>query len=145
MKYQHRFLVQAPLSQVAAFHRRAASMAAITPAPIVVWQHRTPEILAEGDEMDFTMWMGFVPVDWVARIEAVSSTGFTDRQLRGPFKEWVHTHIFTAVDEQITEVVDKITLRLCPHPLWWVVGLGMRIGLPVLFAYRAWKTKRILK
>jgi ligand-binding SRPBCC domain-containing protein len=63
----------------------------------------------------------------------------------GPFAEWVHRHNFEVVDEHTTEVVDEITLRLRSHPLWWLVGIGMWLGLPSLFAYRTWKTRRTLQ
>ena len=144
MIYRHRFQVHAPLAQVAEFHSRAASMAAITPPPIIIQMRRAPAELAEGDEMDFVMWLGPFPMHWLARIEAVSPEGFTDRQLRGPFAEWAHRHTFVAVDEGTTDVVDEITLQLQAHPLWWLVGMGMRLGLPILFAYRKWKTRRNL-
>jgi ligand-binding SRPBCC domain-containing protein len=145
MKYHHCFRVRASLARVAEFHRHAASMAAITPPLIIIRTHHAPPVLADGDEMDFTMWLGPLPVRWLARIEAVSPAGFSDRQLSGPFAEWVHRHTFVAVGENTTEVRDEITLRLRPHPLWWPIGLGMRLGLPILFAFRAWKTKRILE
>jgi ligand-binding SRPBCC domain-containing protein len=145
MEYTHCFRVRAPLARVAGFHRRAASMAAITPPPILVRIHHSPVELAEGDEMDFTMWLGPLPVRWRARIEAISPTGFTDRQLHGPFAEWVHRHTFTRVDDGTTEVVDEITLRLKRHPFWGLVGLGMRAGLPILFAFRTWQTRRLLR
>ena len=48
--------------------------------------HRAPAILGEGDEMEFILWVGPLPVRWVAYIEQVSGEGFTDRQLRGPFQ-----------------------------------------------------------
>ena len=119
-------------------------MAAITPPPVLVKVQHAPAVLADGEEMAFTMWLGPLPIQWLARIEAVSATGFTDRQLRGPFAEWIHRHTFVAVDEHITDVVDEISLRLRPHPVWWPVGLGMCLGLPILFAFRAWKTTRML-
>lgn len=145
MIYRHRFQVHAPLARVVEFHSRAASMAAITPPLMIVRLHHAPPILAEGDEMDFTLRLGPFPIRWLARIEAVSPAGFTDRQLRGPFAAWAHRHIFTGLDDQTTEVVDEITLHLSPHPVWWLVGIGMRVGLPFLFSYRAWKTRRILE
>jgi ligand-binding SRPBCC domain-containing protein len=145
VKYHHRFVLKAPLEQVAEFHSRAASMAAITPLPIVVRIQRAPAVLTEGDEMEFTMWLGPFPIHWMARIEQVSSTGFTDRQLQGPFAAWSHRHEFVSVDEHSTEVVDSIALNLRRHPVWWLVGAAMRLGLPVLFAYRAWKTRRLLE
>jgi len=145
MIYRHRYEVHASVERVSEFHSRSNNMAAITPPPVIISQHNTPAVLAEGDEMDFTMWLGLLPVRWLASIEAVSPNGFTDRQLRGPFAEWIHQHTFTAMGEQTTVVEDEVTLRLCQHPLWWLVGMGMRLGLPALFAYRAWKTRRILE
>jgi ligand-binding SRPBCC domain-containing protein len=142
--YHHQFSVPASLDRVVEFHRRAASMAAITPPPVRVKIHHAPEVLADGDRMDFTMWFGPLPVHWEAQIEAVSSGGFTDRQVRGPFGEWVHTHNFIAIHKHTTTVHDEVHLRLRRHPYWWFVGLGMRLGLPFLFAFRAWKTRRMI-
>ena len=145
MRYQHRFLVKASLAKVAEFHRRSTSMAGITPPPIIVRVHHAPAILAEGDEMDFTMWLGPLPLHWLARIEATSETRFTDRQIKGPFAKWVHRHSFIAIDDKTTEVLDEIEIQFRNHPIWLPVGLGMWFGLPILFAFREWKTKRILK
>ena len=102
MIFRHSFTVAAPLQAVAEFHAASTSMAAITPPPIIVKIRQAPAQLAEGDEMDFTMWLGPVPVRWLASIEQVSPAGFTDRQVRGPFKCWQHRHSFVAVDEQTT-------------------------------------------
>jgi ligand-binding SRPBCC domain-containing protein len=145
MKYQHRFEVNAPLAAVAEFHAQSASMGAITPPPVVVRVHRAPARLDDGDEIDFTMWLGPLPLRWLARIEDVSPTGFTDRQLHGPFRHWVHRHTFTPVDETTTAVVDEIKLELRSNLWWKLVGLGMWLSLPLLFAYRGWKTKRFIQ
>jgi ligand-binding SRPBCC domain-containing protein len=145
MIYRHRFQVRASLERVAEFHSRADSLAAITPPPLILRLDHAAATLAEGDEMDFTLWLGPFPLHWLARIESVSPTGFTDRQLRGPFAEWVHRHTFLAMDKRTTAVVDEINLRLRPQLVWWLVGMGMRLGFPILFAYRAWKTRRILQ
>jgi ligand-binding SRPBCC domain-containing protein len=145
MIYRHTFLVRAPLAQVAEFHSHSASMPAITPPPIFIRIQHAPAVLTDGDEMDFTMGLGSLTLRWLVRIEGVSAYGFSDRQVRGPFAEWVHRHKYIVVDEQTTEVLDEVTIRLRPEPLWWVIGMGMRLGLPVLFAYRAWKTRRNLQ
>jgi ligand-binding SRPBCC domain-containing protein len=145
MRFRHSFRIRAPLAQVAAFHRQSRSMGAITPPPAIVRLHRAPPELGEGDEMEFTIWMGPLPIRWKARIEQVSLQGFTDRQLRGPFKEWVHRHSFHTTDAQTTEIQDDVQARLRLHPLWGPVGLGMWLSLPVMFAYRAWKTRQLLR
>lgn len=145
MKYIHRFRVNAPLPSVAAFHQQASSMAAITPPPVRVEIHRTPQPLSNGGEMDFSLWFGPLPIHWTASIEDMSEKGFTDRQVRGPFAEWVHRHSFRRIDDQTTEVIDQIEMRIKSQPLWALVGLGFVIGLPGLFAYRGWKTRRLLE
>jgi len=120
-------------------------MGAITPPPIRVEMHRAPAALSSGSEMEFTLKFGPFRIPWLAQIDNVSSSGFTDRQVRGPFAEWIHNHTFVAVDEQTTKVVDEIHLRLRSEPVWWLVGIVMQLSLPVLFAFRGWKTKRILQ
>ena len=144
MKYKHRFKVKAPLAEVAEFHSQSASMGDITPPPAVVKVHQAPARLDDGDEMDFTVWLGPLPVRWKARIEDVSATGFVDRQLQGPFRCWTHRHSFQPIDEETTEVVDEIEFKLAKHPVRGIMGLGMSLSLPFLFAYRGWKTRRLL-
>ncbi|MBN1372781.1 MAG: hypothetical protein JW987_12645 [Anaerolineaceae bacterium] len=144
MFFRHRFQVHAPLSKVAEFHSQSAGMAAITPPPLIVQLHHAPPTLQEGDTMDFSLKLGALGIRWLAQIEGVTSAGFTDRQLRGPFAEWVHQHKFSAVDENTTDVIDEINLRLSRDPIMFFLGLGMRLGLPFLFAFRAWKTRRLL-
>ncbi len=145
MKFKHTFRVNAPQAAVAKFHSRSASMPAITPPPLIVRVHAAPEQMASGDVMDFTLWAGPVPLHWVARIEDASVEGFTDRQTRGPFAAWAHRHRFVRVDDGTTDVVDEVEAELKRHPFWGLAGALMWAGMPVLFAYRGWKTKRILE
>jgi len=143
--YRHTFRVRARRAEVAAFHAAASSLGAITPPLIPMQLHRAPERLGAGDEMAFTLWLGPLPVRWLARVEEMSPEGFVDRQLEGPFAAWSHRHRFLAVDEATTEVVDEIEARFRPHVLWGAVGLAMWLGLPLLFTYRGWKTRRLLE
>jgi ligand-binding SRPBCC domain-containing protein len=94
--------------------------------------------------MDFTLWLGPLPIHWLAKIEHVKATGFTDRQLHGPFRRWVHRHTFELIDGTTTMVIDEIEFNLQVHPLWGIVGLGMWLSLPLLFAYRGWRTRQLL-
>lgn len=145
MNFTHRFSVDASLKTVVNFHRQSASMGRITPPPIVARIHSAPEQLSEGDEMRFTLWMGPLPLRWHARIENVTPNGFVDRQLDGPFDRWVHRHIFVPDGESRTTVVDVVDAKLNSRPIWKLLGLGMWVGMPALFAYRGWKTKRLLR
>ncbi|GAB4569604.1 MAG: hypothetical protein Kow0077_02400 [Anaerolineae bacterium] len=145
MRFSHRFRVRAPLDRVADFHRRASALHAITPPLMFMRVHHAPAELQEGDVMDFSMWLGPIPVRWVARIEQVTEKSFVDRQVQGPFKAWAHTHSFIPVDDSVTEVRDEIEAELSDGVFGRLRSLVMWLGLPVLFAYRAWKTRRVLE
>lgn len=80
----------------------------------------------------------------LSEAEEMVTASFADRQLRGPFDHWLHRHTFIAIDETTTLVMDEIELKFRRHPLWGLVGLGMWLSLPLLFAYRAWKTRQFL-
>lgn len=145
MKYAHRFTVNAPLSQVAAFHAAADSMAAITPPPIRVEMHEAPQQLYSGAEIAFTLWFLLLPIRWRARMENVGPTGFWDRQIEGPFGAWLHKHTFIPLSAAHTEVLDEI--EATPGSGIWhrLLSWGMWLNMPVLFTYRAWRTKRLLE
>ena len=145
MIYRHSFEVAAPQSNVADFHRNSDSMGAITPPPVIVRVHRAPERLSEGDTMDFTMWLGPLPIHWVARIEQTTPVSFVDRQVTGPFGSWRHLHTYVAQDPGKTLVIDQVEAELSDHWWWKLVGMGMWLNLPILFAYRGWKTRRLLE
>ena len=144
MRYYHEFTVRAPLADVTGFHARSASMAAITPPPIIVRIQEAPPILKDGDRMRFTLWLGPLPLHWTARIETDSPTSFIDRQVAGPFQHWEHKHSFSEMENGPVLVRDEVHTRLKRHPVWWLAGAGMWLGMPILFAYRGWKTKKIL-
>jgi ligand-binding SRPBCC domain-containing protein len=139
------YRINAPLEQVAAFHRRSANMAAITPPPILVRMQTAPEELTDGDRMVFTVWFGPLPVHWRARIQNVSTHGFEDHQVEGPFREWTHSHRFRALDETTTEVTDEVHLQLKAKLPDLLIGLGMLLGMPILFTDRARRTRRLIE
>ena len=144
MAFRHEFTVAAPRERVLQFHRARRSLAAITPPPMIVRIQEGPEVLSTGDELRFTLWLGPFPIRWHAAIESVSDAGFADRQLSGPFDHWVHRHTFLASEEGLTTVRDEIAYTYRPDLIWALVGRLFVLGLPVLFAYRAWRTRRLL-
>ncbi|HEX6305091.1 MAG TPA: hypothetical protein VFZ76_12935 [Anaerolineales bacterium] len=120
-------------------------MAAITPPPIRVKIMEAPDNPSDGDKMAFSLMFGPIAVPWVARFEDISTAGFTDRQIKGPFREWVHQHKFVAIGDGLTEVVDQVEVKLKRHLIWGSLGFLMWSGMPFLFAYRGWKTRQLLE
>jgi ligand-binding SRPBCC domain-containing protein len=145
MNFTRSFEVRAPLAQVRDFHARAASLVTLTPPLMPMQLEHAPSVLQSGDTMTFRVWLGPLPIRWTARIEDAGLAGFTDRQLAGPFAEWVHRHAFEPTGPRTTRVIDSIRARLRQHLLWGPAGLAMWIGLPLLFAFRGWKTRRLLE
>ena len=142
VKFEHRFTVEAPQAAVADFHRHAAGLKAITPAPMTI--HHAPDPLREGDEIAFTLWMPF-PVRWRGGFKNVSDEGFDDYQDEGPFESWHHRHNFRRIDAGTTEVHDVVEAALPDDPRRALVGLLMWWTLPLLFKYRMWQTRRRLR
>lgn len=145
MKYLNRLLLKASLSRVAEFHSRPDGLGALTPPPVFVQLRAVPERIQAGETVSFTLWFGPFPVHWSACFERADEGGFTDRQVSGPFQKWVHRRTFTPVDEHTTEIREEIQGRLRAHPLWGPFGLLMWLNLPVLFAFRRWKMRRLLE
>ena len=141
----HRFQVRASLEAVVAFHQDPHALKWLTPPPIWV-KFNEIQPLAENSKSDFTMWVGPIPVRWVAEHSDVNwQNGFTDRQALGPFETWVHRHSFRPLEVNLTEVVDEIQAKTGRHPFWGLVSRLMWINLRLLFAYRGWITRRILE
>jgi ligand-binding SRPBCC domain-containing protein len=145
MRYQHSFDIQAPLEDVSRFHSRSSSLGAITPPPLRLRVEDAPEVLRENKVMAFTLRIGPFSLIWKTRIENQSIYGFIDRQLEGPFEHWSHKHTFVPLGDALTRVSDEIEFELRRHPIWGLVGAVMALGLPLMFRYRAWKTRRLLQ
>jgi len=143
--FKHRFQVRASLTRVAEFHHDTRALKQLTPPPLIV-QFKDLQPLGEGSIADFTMWFGPLPIHWVAKHSEVDRlSGFTDTQITGPFEQWIHRHSFIALDEHLTEVHDHIKAQPGKGLIRGLVSRFMWFNLPILFAYRAWRTKRALE
>lgn len=145
LRFMHRFQLNASIKAVSDFHRNTEVLKKLTPLPILV-QFRKAELVSEGSRVDFTLWFGPFPVPWSAKhYDFDPPRGFKDIQLKGPFSFWDHRHTFVQIDDQTTEVVDDITAQLGRHPYYGLVSKFMWLTLPILFSFRAWQTKRLIK
>jgi ligand-binding SRPBCC domain-containing protein len=144
-RYSHCFQVKASLKAVVEFHGDSQALKRLTPPPMFVkFNHVEP--LAEGSVADFTMWLGPLPIHWVATHSDIDPMkGFTDSQTTGPFKVWIHRHSFESIDDNTTRIIDQVEAMPGNHPLWGIVSRFMWLTLPILFAYRSWQTRRALE
>ena len=144
MRFRHSFRLPVSQTTAAGFHSQASRLAATTPPLMPMRLQYAQEPMADSDETAFTMWLGPIPVSWVARVQDVTASGFADRQQAGPLETWIHCHTFLKESEGTTIIVDEIEAELKRHPVWGPVGLAMWLGLPLLVVYRGWSVRRML-
>lgn len=143
--FDYSFVVDAPLEAVRDFHRHTSALKRLTPPPTIVQLHSI-EPLAEGSVSTFTLWVGPLPLRWKAVHRNVSDRGFTDIQASGPAAKWEHTHSFVPLAADRTEIREHIEYEHKPGP-WGIVTrlLFSWPNLRLMFAYRAWVTRRCLR
>ena len=113
---------------------------AITPPPLR-FRITTPGPIemAVGILIRYRLRLRGVPVSWLTRIEAWDPPrGFVDRQLRGPYALWHHTHTFEPIgDGSQTRMVDLVRYGQRLGPLGTIAEhLLVRRDLDRIFDYR---------
>ena len=103
-------VLDVPIETAFEFFSRAENLEAITP-PLLRFRITTPgpiEMQA-GTVIRYRLRLRGVPVSWLTRIEEWNPPhGFVDRQIRGPYALWHHTHTFEAIDGGHTRMVDVV-------------------------------------
>jgi ligand-binding SRPBCC domain-containing protein len=143
--FQHEFQVNAPIERVSEFYNNTRVIKQLTPPPLFV-KFNQIEPLSEGSRSDFTLWLGPIPIHWVAVHSEVSPfEGFTDTQVEGPFKTWVHKHIFESLAGGKTRIIDRVDGKPSDHIFWGIISRFMWLTLPILFSYRAQQTRKTVE
>ena len=143
--FDYEFTVKAPIEAVRDFHHDTSALKKLTPPPTIVQLHEI-EPLAEGSVSRFTLWVGPLPLRWKAVHRDVDENGFTDVQAEGPAKKWEHTHTFTVLDDELTQIYEHVEYEHASG-FWGVVTrvLFATVNLKIMFAYRKFITTRELQ
>ena len=120
-------LIARPLPQVFEFFSRAANLERITPPWLsFTIVGRQPAEVGAGTVIPYRLRLHGIPLVWVSQIEEFEHQRmFIDRQLIGPYRQWVHRHEFESRGEQ-TLIRDEVHYEL---PLG---RLGATFGLPLV-------------
>ncbi|NDJ76017.1 MAG: cyclase [Chloroflexi bacterium] len=143
--FEHRSIIHTTPAEMVAFHADPAALRKLTMPPTAIQVLRDDRSSLTEGEIEFRLWLGPLPVRWLARhAPGPTATSFTDQMVRGPMAFWEHAHIFEVVEDGVT-LIDRITFA---HKPGWR-GLLTRLmfdGLPlrILFLYRHWRTERAL-
>jgi ligand-binding SRPBCC domain-containing protein len=136
-----------PVEEVFAFFGDATNLEAITPE----WLRFSvitpaPIAMGAGTLIDYRLRWRRMPLRWTTIIEAWEPPHrFVDRQLRGPYRLWHHTHIFEA---QLggTRIRDEVRYRLPLGRLGVALHrLGVRRDLEAIFDDRARRVRELLE
>jgi ligand-binding SRPBCC domain-containing protein len=134
-----------PVETVFAFFSDAANLEKITP-PELHFRILTPLPIEmrPGALIDYELRLFGIRFRWRTRIASWDPPhAFSDEQLRGPYREWLHTHRFEPV-EGGTRMSDEVRYRL---PLWPLGELGypiVRLQVRRIFRYRQETIRRLL-
>lgn len=132
-------LIPQPRGDLFGFFADASNLCAITPE-FLKFRILTPMPIEmrSGAELEYRLRLWGLPVRWLTRIESFEAPkAFVDRQVRGPYRLWHHTHTFEEVPGG-TLMRDVVRYRLPLGPLGSLAhALLIRRTLDRIFDYRA--------
>lgn len=133
-----------PREDVFAFFCNAANLERITP-PELRFEITSPlpiEMKA-GALINYRLRLMGVPFDWQTRISLWQPEAFVDEQLRGPYRNWIHTHRFIEQDGS-TQIKDEVRYRLPLYPVGEMAYPIVRWQVRRIFRYRQGAIRRAL-
>jgi ligand-binding SRPBCC domain-containing protein len=141
--FETRQWLPAPPEEVFHFFADAFNLERLTP-PWLRFQVITPAPIemAAGAVIDYRLKLHGIPVGWRSEITAWEPPRrFVDRQLKGPYRQWIHQHTFEASDGG-TLAVDRVEYAV---PGGWLVRkLLVERDLRKIFEYRKGKLREAL-
>jgi uncharacterized protein len=130
--------VAAPLDHVFSFFSKPANLGLITPAAMRFRIVGQVPVLTQGVTIDYRVRAGPFPISWRSRIvDWDPPNGFTDVQVRGPYRVWRHEHVFRAQGN--TTVMDDRVYYAAPAGILGALANRLFIApaLREIFKYRA--------
>ncbi len=133
-------------TEVFGFFADAMNLESLTP-PLLHFSVLTPPPIEmrTGALISYRMRVHGIPVRWLTRIEQWEpESRFVDRQLRGPYRLWHHTHTFEPVAGG-TLMRDRVRYAIPLGPLGRVAeALFVRRDLERIFDFRREAVERLL-
>ncbi len=125
------------LERVFAFFSQAENLGKITPQWLKFQLVSPVPEMEVGARFEYKLTIHYLPVRWLTEISAWEPPlRFLDRQIKGPYREWIHEHRFESTDSG-TLMTDTVHYRL---PLGWLGSLAhwwfVRRDVENIFHYR---------
>ncbi len=124
-----------PIEEIFHFFSRPENLQRLTPDSLQ-FKILTPSPIEmkEGALIDYKLKVHGMPIHWRSLISSYDPpNSFTDEQLKGPYRTWIHSHRFFR-DGEGTRIEDHITFRVPGGRL--VEKLIVQKDLTRIFSYR---------
>ena len=140
MNLERTTVISASLERVWDFFSDPRNLARLTPHDLGFEIVDAPDRpLRRGDRIEYRIRVAAIPVRWITRITEWSPmNAFADVQERGPYRLWIHRHVFESTEDGNVRMTDRVEYELPLGRLgaaiggWWV-----RRRLTKIFDYRA--------
>lgn len=129
-----------------AFFADAGNLERITP-PQLGFHITTPQPIdiQQGTLIDYNLRLHGIPISWRTEISVWEPPfRFVDQQLKGPYSQWIHTHTFTELGPDTTQIDDEVRYRLPLEPLGDIAHFIVRGELDKIFDFRQKTVAEIL-
>jgi len=114
--FTKRVRISAPVEEVFKWHARPGAIERLSPPWDPLKILIPSEGIQKGAEVLLEMKAGPFPFKWFARhTDYQENKFFQDRQIKGPFKEWIHSHRFEPDGENACLLEDHIEYKLPFH------------------------------
>jgi ligand-binding SRPBCC domain-containing protein len=136
--FQASLVIDKPREEVFAFFSDAENLEHITP-PELGFHIVTPRPIdiKKGTLIDYKLSMHGLPFSWRTEITMWEPPfEFEDKQLSGPYKQWIHRHRFTEPEPGKTRMEDEVRYRLPLEPLGDIVQFFIERQVRGIFDYR---------
>ncbi len=95
--------------------------------------------------IDYKLKMRGIPLTWQTLISVWNPPClFVDEALKSPYKQWIHKHTFTELEENKTLIEDEVKYRLPFEPLGDLGHWFVRRELKYIFDFRQKAVAEIL-